>query len=127
MLFSSDCLVILFIFILLSTVRPDGFGSPETDGSSCTGTSDVCRISVRWCTCSHLALLYEDGACTVWVPFAFLLQIDDIALVQNDLLVSFVVFCQLSPTDVHFSSYAFEGIAFTGIKIIVVVENMYGV
>lgn len=62
-------LLILFVLILFSTVRLDGFDSLVRDGSSCTGTSSVCRISARLCTCFRLASRCEDDVCTVWELF----------------------------------------------------------
>ena len=55
---------------------------------------------------------------------AFLLQIDDVALVQHGVLVALVVASQFAPADAHLLAYALEGIAFAGIEIVILVEDM---
>ena len=55
---------------------------------------------------------------------AFLFQIDDVALVQHGVLVALVVASQFAPADSHLLAYTLEGVAFTGIEIVILVEDM---
>ena len=55
---------------------------------------------------------------------AFLLQVDDVALLQHVVLVALVVSSQFSPADAHFLAQCLEGISLAGIEIVVVVEQV---
>ena len=55
---------------------------------------------------------------------AFLFQIDDVALVQHGVLVALVVASQFAPADAHLLAYTLEGVAFAGIEIVILVEDM---
>ena len=55
---------------------------------------------------------------------ALLLQIDDVALLQHVILVALVVLGKFFPADAHLLAQCSEGIAFAGIEIVVVVEQM---
>ena len=70
--------------------------------------------------------LYDVRALLVllWCLLAFLLQLDDVTLVQDVILVSLVVLRQLLPTDAHFFSDALEGISLASVEVVVVVEEV---
>ena len=58
---------------------------------------------------------------------AFLLQVDDVALAELVVLVALVVSSQLAPADAHLLGDALEGVALSGLQIVVLVEEMDGV